>query len=152
MNNNLKPTEQHVRYHQQSSEGTTSSVEQGFRPFNLDVKSLAPEILSLGLWLVNPPCAIGEQVSQTHNINGQHKYLRERTTSNRKRAKVIAARIYTTALNMLLHSEERGMHGQRWYIGASYLVTNLERVGTRSTLNFELRPNHNLKWTELHPT
>ena len=87
MNNNLKPTEQHVRYHQQSSEGTTSSVEQGFRPFNLDVKSLAPEILSLGLWLVNPPCAIGEQVSQTHNINGQHKYLRERTTSNRKKSK-----------------------------------------------------------------
>ena len=43
------------------------------------------------------------------------------TTSNRKRAKVIAARIYTTALNMLLHSEERGMHGQRWYNGASYL-------------------------------
>ena len=74
------------------------------------------------------------------------------TTSNRKRAKVIAVRIYTSTLYMLLHSEERGMHGQRWYIGASYLVTILESVGTRSTLNFELRPNHSLKWTELHPT
>ena len=86
INNTLKPTEQHVRYHQQSSEGTTSSVEQGVRLFNPDIEPLAPEILSLGLWLVNPPCEIGEQVSQTHNINGQHKYPRERTTSNIKKS------------------------------------------------------------------
>ena len=31
------------------------------------------------------------------------------TTSNRKRAKVIAVRIYTSTLYMLLHSEERGI-------------------------------------------